>query len=102
MTLAEVKNMLEESGIPVAYRRAKQGTKVPFITWKAKKDNMSADDVVYHSFHDIEVWLYTTRKDLKLEDKLETIFKNHGIYWSQDDSDLDDENVMITIYTMEV
>ncbi|WP_242309232.1 hypothetical protein [Bacillus cereus group sp. BfR-BA-01524] len=77
MTLGELTKILEATGYPVAYSHftATPGNSVPappYICFLVDGSaNLMADNKVYHKINDLNIELYTVRKDLAAEAKLE-------------------------------
>ncbi|MED1557527.1 hypothetical protein [Bacillus paramycoides] len=85
MTLGELTKILEATGYPVAYSHftATPNNPVPappYICFLVDGSaNLMADNKVYHKINDLNIELYTTRKDLVAEDKLEKVLDDHEI-----------------------
>ena len=104
MTQAEICSLLSSFGIPVGFNRIKKGTKLPFITYHiAQPNNFGADNTVYHEIHSVEFRVYESREiDLALHENIKNILKQNEIYWTSDNADVEDEQLTITYYYMEV
>ena len=105
MTLSEIVSMLEEAGIPVAYRAFEVGNAPapPFICYLfASNMSEAADDANYVHIEALNIELYTDAKDFSLETTIETILTEHDLAFSRDETWLDDERMQMTIYTTEV
>lgn len=105
MTLSEVVSMLEEAGIPVAYRAFEVGNAPapPFICYLfANNVPESADDANYVHIEELNIELYTDSKDFNLETEIETILTEHDLAFSREETWLDDDRMQMTIFTMEV
>ena len=108
MTLAELKTILE--GITgysnkVVYWawKEKSAPALPFICYfETGANNFFGDDIVYYSFHQIQIELYTEDKAPEEEAKVETALTNAGITWSKNCDFLDDEKCWMITYTVEV
>ena len=75
--------MLEEMGIPFAYDHFAEGESPdpPFICYLIPgTDNFSADGRVYKKINEIHIELYTDFKDLSVEQKVEAVLDEHGIF----------------------
>ncbi|MEH6891968.1 hypothetical protein V7024_20245 [Bacillus sp. JJ864] len=85
MTLTEFKKVLEATGYPVAYSHftATPGNPVPSPPYICilvdGSSNMMADNKVYHKINDVNIELYTIKKDLVAEAKLENVLDEHEI-----------------------
>lgn len=85
VTLGEFIKILEATGYPVAYSHftATPGNPVPeppYICFLVDGSaNLMADNKVYHKINDLNIELYTTKKDLVAEAKLEKVLDDHEI-----------------------
>lgn len=108
MTLAEVKTML--TGITgftnkVAYYAWPEGQApaLPFICFLETGENtFSADGVVYSSAKQIQIELYTKAKSTTDEVLVETALTNNGLFYTKDETYLDDEKCWMITYSLEV
>lgn len=103
MTLAEVKNMLEESGMPVAYGSFPVGSAppLPFICYLVTgSNNFIADGVVYQAVQAIDIELYTQQKDPDAEAAVEAALAT--LPWEKSEVYLDDEKCVQIVYEIEV
>jgi hypothetical protein len=85
MTLVELKELLETTGFPVAYSHfiATKGNPLPlppYICYLVPySSNFFADDQVYQEIDNVQIELYTSKKDLAAEAKLKTALNNNNI-----------------------
>ncbi|MBG9618043.1 MULTISPECIES: hypothetical protein [Bacillus cereus group] len=85
VTLGEFIKILEATGYPVAYSHftATPGNSVPeppYICFLVDGSaNLMADNKVYHKINDLNIELYTTKKDLVAEAKLEKVLDDREI-----------------------
>lgn len=107
MTLQEFNQMLQSTGLSVAYRSFPTGDKnnpepeLPFICYlETNTNNFSADGIVYKKISSIAVELYTKNKDLEVERKVENALSS--FYWNKSEEYLDDEECYFTLYELEV
>ena len=103
MTYDNIVTMLEEAGLPLAYDHFAEGESPdpPFLVFLSPtSDNFSADNVVYASFPEVNVELYTNKKNPKLEKKLEKIFTSHDIYWEKSETWIDSERMYEVLYEL--
>lgn len=76
---------------------------LPYICYYSTgSDNFAADNVVYSSRRPVRIELYTEAKDLATEAAVEQALTASGIYWDRDESYIDDEQVYLTIYEVEI
>lgn len=103
MSLEEIKNLLETTGLPVAYRAFPVGAAppLPFVCYLfSNTNNFNADNAVYQVINRIIVELYTRSKDLEAETAVEAALKD--LCWEKSEEYLDDEQCYEIIYEIEV
>ena len=86
MTHNEIVEMLEEAGLPLAYDHFAEGEAVdpPFICYLLPaSNNFSADGKVYFKANEVHIELYTDKKDLSVEQKVDTVLDRHGIFYEK-------------------
>ena len=86
MTYDDITNMLKEAGLPLAYDHFAEGEspEPPFLIFLFPgSDNMFADNGVYFKISQLNMELYTDKKDPELEEKLEDILTAHEIPWEK-------------------
>lgn len=103
MELKEICALLETTGLPVTYRAFPEGEAppLPFICYmETGSNNFGADGIVYKKIKGIQIELYTVRKDVESEDKVEQAISS--FYWSKDENYIDSERCYQIVYEMEV
>ncbi|PFA93894.1 hypothetical protein [Bacillus thuringiensis] len=107
MTLGELTKILEATGYPVAYSHftatpSNHVPSPPYICFLADGSaNLMADNKVYHKINDVNIELYTTKKNLVAEAKLEKVLDDHEIpYESPIEGIIESENMYQKIYEM--
>lgn len=103
MELKVICALLETTGIPVTYRAFPEGEAppLPFICYmETGSNNFGADGIVYKKIKGIQIELYTVRKDVESEDKVEQAISS--FYWSKDENYIDSERCYQIVYEMEV
>jgi hypothetical protein len=99
MTLTELKQILEATGYPVAYSHFNSPQKPPFICYLvSNSSNFFADSKVYQKFDNIQIELYTSKKDLVAEGKLESILDTHEIPYETTEIFIETEKLFQKIY----
>lgn len=99
MTLEELKSILEATGFPVAYSHFKSAVEPPFIVYLVDSEpNFKADNKVYKKLYDVRIELYTDKKDLVAESKLETLLNDNGLPSDADEVFIESENMYMRIY----
>lgn len=99
MTLAELKTILEAAGFPVAYSHFKKPVSPPFIVYLAGPSaNFHADNKVYKKSINVRIELYTDKKDLAAENKLESLLDENEIPYESDETFIESEQLFLKIY----
>ncbi|MEK4655945.1 MULTISPECIES: hypothetical protein [Bacillus] len=104
MTLAELKKILDATGYPVAYSHftATPDNPVPappYICFLVDgSSNMMADNKVYQKINDVSIELYTLRKDLVTESKLEKVLDDLEIPYESFEVFIESEKLYQKIY----
>lgn len=105
MTLEEIGNMLDETGLPVAYDHYAEGESPdpPFLVFLLPGSNhFGADGKVYRKITELDIELYTDYKDPDTEALLEDVLEAHDIYYTKDETYIESERLYEVIYSMEV
>ena len=105
MTEQEVAKMLKEAGLPVAYHHFEEGQspEPPFLVYLYPESNhFAADGIVYQKVNELDIELYTDKKDLEAERKVEAVLDKHGFFYEKTENYLDTEKLYEVIYEMEV
>lgn len=86
MKMTEFYQALKTLDVPVAYNHFDaQPKSIPFIAYTDQgKDTFLADDTIYAKSTNIRIELYTTKKDLEMEEKLENLLDSIGLIWSDE------------------
>lgn len=102
--MKELKELLEQLNIPVAYSHFNTATNPPFITYRrASSSNFGADNKVYKKINNFYVELYTEYKDLELEQGLEDLFDSKDIFYDVESEDyIDTEQMYQVIYAITI
>ncbi len=105
MTYEQIKEMMEETGLPFAYHHFAEGESPvpPFLIFLSPgEDTFSADNNMYFSFKQLDIELYTDRKDPEPEKELESILHQHNIFYNKTESWIASEKMYEVLYEMEV
>ena len=105
MTYEDITNMLKEAGLPLAYDHFAEGESPdpPFLIFLFPgSDNMFADNGVYFKISQLNMELYTDKKDPELEEKLEDILTAHEIPWEKSEVWIDSEKMYEVLYQTEI
>ena len=105
MTYDDITNMLKEAGLPLAYDHFAEGEspEPPFLIFLFPgSDNMFADNGVYFKISQLNMELYTDKKDPELEEKLEDILTAHEIPWEKSEVWIDSEKMYEVMFSFEI
>ena len=105
MTVMEkILAILKESDIPFAYDHFAEGESPdpPFICYLFPgSNNFSADGTVYFKANEVHIELYTDFKDLTVEQKLEAVLDEHGIFYNKSETWIESEKLYEVLYIFE-
>lgn len=82
----KIMELLSKTGIPFAYDHFAEGESPdpPFICFLLPaSDNFSADGQVYFKVTEVHIELYTDRKDLELEERVEAVLDEGGFFYDK-------------------
>ena len=102
--MEELLQMLEEIGIPFAYHHFAEGEspEPPFICYLLPgSNNFSADGKVYYKINEVHIELYTDWKDLEVEQGVEAVLDEHGIFYNKSEVWIESEKLYEVLYTFE-
>jgi len=105
MTKAEVVGMLGEIGLPFAYDHFAEGEAVnpPFLVYLyPRANNFAADGVAYYKIDRMQIELYTDKKDIELEEKVEAVLDKYGFFYSKSETWISSEKMYEVLYETEV
>lgn len=100
----ELINILKETEIPFAYDHFAEGEspEPPFICYLLPgSNNFSADGKVYFKANEVHIELYTDFKDLAVEQKLEAVLDEHGIFYNKSETWIESEKLYEVLYIFE-
>lgn len=98
MELKNIMKLLGGLGIPIAYHHFAEGEspEPPFLIYLTLgSHNFSADG-------QLDVELYTDKKDLALEEELEKILDAQGIFYNKTETYIKSEKLYEVLYELEV
>lgn len=103
MTQAELYQALKSIGYPVAYGSFSSPVTPPFITYQfAYSNDMMADNVNYVPIENFQIELYTTKKDLVTEQKVQDKLKDLGLPYRKFEAYLDSEKLFQIVYEIQI
>lgn len=102
--MEELLQILSETQIPFAYHHFAEGESPdpPFICYLLPgSNNFSADGKVYYKINEVHIELYTDLKDLAVEQQLEDVLDEHGIFYNKSETWIESEKLYEVLYTFE-
>lgn len=97
--------MLKKMNIPFAYDHFAEGESQdpPFICYLLPgSNNFCADGVVYHKINEVNIELYTDKKDLSLEQAVEAVLDQHGIFYEKSEVWIESEKLYEVLFSFEM
>ena len=94
--------ILNETQISFAYHHFAEGEspEPPFICYLLPgSNNFSADGKVYYKINEVHIELYTDLKDLAVEQQLEDVLDEHGIFYNKSETWIESEKLYEVLYT---
>ena len=105
MTEKEVYQMVKSVGLPAAYHHFEEGKSPdpPFLVYLyPETNNFAANGIVYQDINQLDIELYTDKKDLEAEKRVEAVLKEHGLFYEKTETYLESEKMFEALYEMEV
>lgn len=105
MTLPELRELLKELGLPVAYFQwaIGQAPELPYILYYADEDNnFLADDTVYADGYAVTVEVYSHRRDLELEQRVKELLKEKNLPYESYGEFLKSEDMYLKAYEFNI
>lgn len=102
--MEELLQILSETQIPFAYHHFAEGEspEPPFICYLLPgSNNFSADGKVYYKINEVHIELYTDLKELAVEQQLEEVLDEHGIFYNKSETWIESEKLYEVLYTFE-
>lgn len=106
--MTQLAQVLASLGYPIAYLHFKKSEtspppEPPFIIYlESDSDNFSADDKVWKKVKNYEIELYTDKKEVVIEKKIEDLLDSHSIFYDTSDVFISDENLLQRIYYIQL
>lgn len=104
MILSELKRYLDETGYPVTYSHFTPTPDnpvplPPYICYLvSSSSNFFADDEVYQENDNVQIELYTNKKDLAAEQKVKDVLKKYGLPYETFETFIESEKLFQKIY----
>ena len=100
----ELISIMEGIGLPYAYDHFAEGESPspPFLCFLCpRSNNFSADGGVYFKANEVNIELYTDRKDPELEQRIETVLDEHGVFYNKTEVWIESERLYEVLYSFE-
>ena len=97
--------IIKATGIPFAYDHFAEGEAVnpPFICYLLPdSDNFAAYGKVYFKANEVHIELYTDTKDLSVEQQVEAVLDEHGIFYDRSEVWIESEKLYEVLYSFEM
>ena len=97
--------MLEAMDIPYAYDHFAEGEspEPPFICYLLPGANhFAADGIPYFRINEVHIELYTDYKDLVVEQKVETVLEQYGIFYEKSETWIESEQLYEILYSFDM
>jgi len=108
VTLQELYTALKAIGYPVAYSHFEvtpqnPAPNPPFLTYReAYSSDLMADNLNYVGISNVQIELYTDKKDLAAEMKVQNKLKEVGLPYAKTEAYLEDEKLFQVIYEIQI
>lgn len=105
MSYEQIAAMMEEMELPFAYHHFAEGEcpQPPFLVFLSTGERtFSADNEMYFSSKQLDIELYTDRKQPELEEQVEMVLSQHEIYYTKTEVWIASEQLYEVLYEMEV
>lgn len=104
--MTKIVEMLKEIGFPFAYDHFAEGEpdiNPPFICYfTPNSNNFSADGTVYFAANRISIELYTDKKDLDVERRVENTLRKFGVCYEKSEVWIESERLYEVLYQFEM
>lgn len=101
----KIMELLSKTGIPFAYDHFAEGESPdpPFICFLLPaSDNFSADGQAYFKVTEVHIELYTDKKDLELEERVEAVLDEYGIFYEKNEVWIASEKLYEVMFSFEM
>lgn len=101
MTLQELYETLQQLNLPISYSHFKSPMEPPYLVYLVEDtQNFGADNRVYHQIENLVIELYTSKKDIILEKKLEALLNEKEFYYEKVETYIDSEKLYEVRYEL--
>lgn len=105
MTYDEINEMMQGIGLPFAYHHFAEGEspEPPFTIFLSPGENtFGADNLMYFSFKQLNIELYTDEKSPETEERVEEVLLQHNLYYTKSETWIESEKLYEVLYELEV
>ena len=105
MSYEEINEMMQEIGMPFAYHHFAEGEspKPPFVIFLSPgEDTFGADNLMYFSFKQLNIELYTDEKSPETEERVVEVLLQHNLYYTKSETWIESEKLYEVLYQLEV
>ena len=103
--MKRIVELIKSMGLPFAYDHFAEGESPapPFICYPTPgSDNFAADGAVYFKVNEVHIELYTDFKDLSVEQKVEAVLDEYGIFYEKSETWIPSEKLYEVLFTFEM
>ena len=96
---------MQEIGLPFAYHHFAEGEspEPPFTIFLSPGENtFGADNLMYFSFKQLNIELYTDEKSPETEERVEEVLLQHNLYYTKSETWIESEKLYEVLYDLEV
>ncbi len=93
--------IVQEIGYPNTYDHFAEGEapELPYILYLVpESNNFAADNYAYFKVNEVHIELYTDRKDLAAEQRVEAVLDRHGIFYNRSETWIESEQLYEVLY----
>lgn len=97
--------LLKSIGLPFAYSHFAEGEspEPPFLLYLyPESHNYGADNIVWKEINKVYLEVYTDKKDILVEKKIEKALMEKGIYWEKSETWIETEKLYEVLYSFEL
>lgn len=99
MKLVELVRLLRGLGYPLAFSHFNTQPKLPYIVYTTpSNDDLIADGINYHKIINVDIELYTNKKDLEAEEKVENLLTENELPYNTYQTTIENENLFQKVY----
>ncbi len=100
-----IAEILEEIGFPYTYDHFAEGEspQPPFICYRSpNSNNFGADGKVFQQIAEVHLELYTDKKDIEAEEKVESVLEGCGIFYNTSEVWIGSEKLYEVLYQFDM